>query len=170
MKRDNQLKQQNENLSGIFSKALLTGFIGGVLWSLFGVLMYYFKFAEVGPKTFLVRSWLTTGWTNGWLGEVLAVLLAGIISLLPAAIYYVLLKKINSMLVGVFYGVILWGLIFFVLHPIFSNVPELTDLQFKSVVSSVCLFILYGVFIGYSISFDYHNMKVREKHQKQVRS
>lgn len=169
MKKDSHSEKQ-DNLSGIFSKALLTGFIGGLLWSAFGVIMYYFKFSEVGPKSFLLRSWLTAEWTNGWLGDVLSILLAGFISLLPAVIYFAVFKKINSMLVGILYGVILWGLIFYVLHPLFSNVPQLTDLQFKSVVSSICLFVLYGAFIGYAISFDYHNMKVREKHRKQARS
>lgn len=153
-----------DDAPGILSKALLTGFIGGILWSSFGVVMYYFKFSEVEPKTFLLRSWVTAGWTNDWLGDVLSILMAGIVSLLTALLYYALFKKINTMWVGILYGVILWGIIFYILHPLFSHVPKIIDLQWETIVSTICLFILYGGFIGYSISFDYHNKKVMEEH------
>lgn len=153
-----------------FSKMLLTGFVGGLLWSFFGVIMYYFNFSEVAPKTFLLRSWLTAEWTNGWLGDVISILLTGIISLAAAIVYYGIFKKINSMWMGLFYGVFLWGVIFYLLGPVFSNVPRLVSLDINTIISTVCLFILYGIFIGYSISFDYHNLKVNEKYLGEAKS
>ena len=166
MDKNKQLEQRNE-LSGVFTKSLLTGFIGGMLWSVFGVILYFFKFSEVAPKTFLLRSWLTAEWTNSWLGDVISILGVGVISILTAIIYYFVFKKINVMWTGIIYGALLWGIIFYVLQPVFSNVPRLADLQLKTIVSTICLFILYGGFIGYSISFDYHSMKIKLKHQKQ---
>ncbi|MGJ9456943.1 YqhR family membrane protein [Oceanobacillus sp. CF4.6] len=150
-----------EQLS-IFSRALLTGFIGGILWSSIGSLMYYFNFSEVSPKSFLLKSWLDASWTDGWLGVIITILLAGILSIMAALIYYGLFKKINSMWMGLLYGVILWVIIFYIMQPIFPNIPRLIDLTYNTIVSTLCLFILYGTFIGYSISYDYHDMKIRE--------
>lgn len=165
MKKDDQAEKQHTqgDAPRVLSKALLTGFIGGILWSSFGVVMYYFNFSEVEPKTFLLRSWVTAEWTNGWLGGVLSIVLAGIVSLLTALLYYAFFRKITTMWMGIFYGVILWGIIFYLLHPLFSHIPGILNLQSKTIVSTICLFILYGTFIGYSISFDYHNKKEIEK-------
>lgn len=164
MKADNQQSNEGktEEQLSIFSRALLTGFIGGILWSSIGSLMYYFNFSEVAPKSFLLKSWLDATWIDRWLGTLIAILLAGVISMGAALIYYGLFKKINSMWMGLLYGVILWGIIFYLMQPIFSNIPQLIDLSYNTIVSTGCLFILYGTFIGYSISYDYHDMKIRE--------
>lgn len=167
---DKQTKQSGQQVVSVnlFSKMMLTGFIGGLFWSGLGVFMYYFGFSEVAPKTYLLRSWLTAEWTNGWLGDVISILLTGIISLVAAIIYYGIFKKVNSMWMGVIYGVLLWGIIFYLLQPIFSNVPRLVAMDVNTIISTACLFTLYGLFIGYSISFDYNHFKVRENHPDKV--
>lgn len=164
--KDEKLESKN----AILSRSLLTGFIGGILWSGFGVVMYYFNFAEIAPKTYLLRSWLTAEWTKGWLGDIISILLIGLISLLTAFIYYGLFKKVNSLWMGILYGVVIWVVIFYLSQPIFTNVPALVDLSKNTIVSSLCLFILYGTFIGYSISYDYHDLQVKLKHQREAKS
>lgn len=156
-------EKQNGQEESILSRSLMTGFFGGILWSIFGVIIYYFNFAEVAPKTFLLRSWSTAKWTNGWLGDVVSIVMVGILSILIAFIYYGLLKKVSSMWMGVVYGIILWGITFYILQPIFSTIPPLVDFNKDTIVSTICLFILYGTFIGYSISFNYHSMEIEEK-------
>ncbi|GGB62015.1 hypothetical protein GCM10011409_44010 [Lentibacillus populi] len=147
----------------ILPRSLFTGFIGGLIWSTFGVIMYYFNFSEVAPKTFVLRSWLKAGWTNSWLGEIVSVLLLGLLSILTAFVYYGLFKKANSLWFAAGFGVVLWAIIFYVLQPIFGNVPPVADLNRDTIVSTICLFILYGTFIGYSISYDYHDTIVKEQ-------
>src|SRR5699024_1892228 len=139
------------------------GFWGGILWSIAAVIMYYFNFTEVAPKTFLIKSWTTANWASGWLGDAISVLIAGVLSILIAFIYYGLLKKVTSMWMGVVYGLVIWGIIFYVLQPVFPRVPQLVDFDKNTVISTICLFILYGTFIGYSISFDYQSMLVKER-------
>ncbi|MYL61082.1 hypothetical protein GLW20_26610, partial [Virgibacillus halodenitrificans] len=31
-----------------------------------------------------------------------------------------------------------------------------------TIVSTICLFVIYGSFVGYSISYDYYDTKMRE--------
>lgn len=148
---------QQEDSSTLLGRSLLTGFIGGILASLIGIFMYKFNFIEVSAKSYVLRSWTTARWTDTWLGELVTILIIGVLSIGVALVYYGLLKKINSIWMGIVYGLILWGIVFCVLHPIFPNVPNVTELEWKTIVSSVCLYIVYGTFIGYSISFDYHD-------------
>lgn len=163
-KRLEQDKQEQQ--ISIVSRSLITGFIGGIIWSAFGVVMYFFDFSEVAPKSYLLRSWITADWTDSWLGNIVSVLMIGVLSLLTAFIYYVLFKKVNSLWMGAGYGIILWVIVFYILQPIFPNIPDLIDLNRYTIVSTICLYILYGVFIGYSISYDYHDTIRKSEEEK----
>ncbi|MFD1360677.1 YqhR family membrane protein [Lentibacillus salinarum] len=164
---ENQDKQpeqtQRELRLSILSRSLLTGFIGGLLWGFLGVGLYYFNLSKIAPKSYLLRSWLTAEWIDGWLGTVLSILMLGILSLLTAFIYFVLFKKINAIWLGAAFGVMLWFLVFYIVKPIFPNIPHLTNLNVNTIVSTICLYILYGTFIGYSISYDYHDTLYKTK-------
>jgi uncharacterized membrane protein YagU involved in acid resistance len=83
--------------------------------------------------------------------------------MLIAFIYYLILRKWYTIWAGVIFGLILWGVIFFVLDPLFPNIPPFTDLELDTLISTACLFVLYGTFIGYSIAFDYHDTKKKEE-------
>lgn len=168
MSKESKDRVDSEERFSLLSRSLLTGFIGGLLWSTIGSIFYYFNFSEVAPKSFILKSWLDAAWTDNWLGTIITIILAGLLSVAAAYIYYGLCKKINSMWMGVLYGFILWGIIFFVLQPIFPNIPPFMELAFDTHIATLCLFILYGTFIGYSISYDYNDMyknKMREETQ-----
>lgn len=151
----------------IFCRTLLTGFIGGLIWSTLAVMMYHFNFAEVDPKKFILRAWKDVDWTNGWLGDLVSILVLSILSIIVALIYYFLFKKIFSIWMGVFYGITLWMIIFFLIQPLFPNTKQILELNVDTIISTICLFILYGTFVGYSISYDYHDTYVLEKKKYQ---
>ncbi|MFZ3577900.1 YqhR family membrane protein [Virgibacillus sp. DJP39] len=157
-----ELEQNKQEKSySLLSRSLLTGFIGGVMWGTFGVILHYFNFTVVSPTSFLLRSWLNAKWTHEWLGDVIALVITGVLSIIVALLYYVLLKKMRSMWIGTIYGISLWGIIFLLLQPIFPNIPPLNDIGINTIVTTLCLFIIYGTFIGYSISYDYHDTIIR---------
>lgn len=141
----------------ILPRSLFTGFVGGIIGGICGVLLYYFNFSEVSPRTFELRPWVNAGWADRWIGDLISVLVAGVLSLVPAFIYYGLFKKIRSVLFAVLFGVVLWIIIFYVLNPIFDNIPPVEQMSMTTIVSTICLFLLYGTFIGFSISYDYHD-------------
>lgn len=168
LEEDKKLEQnKQEQPMSLLSRSLITGFVGGLLAGFFGVIIYFFNFSEVSPKSYLIRSWVTADWTDGWLGNTLSILMVGVLSLLTAFIYYGLFKKINSLWMGVGFGIILWGIVFYIIQPIFPNIPDLMDLNRYTIVSTLCLFILYGTFIGYSISYDYADTIRKEEEIKE---
>lgn len=161
MKGNRKLEQNKKEASiAILPRSLLTGFIGGILWSAIGTFMYYFNFSEIAPRFFVLRSWTKAEWADSWLGDVISILLIGAISILTALIYYGLFRKINNMWAGVAYGVVLWAIVFYLLQPIFTNIPTVADLKSSTIISTLSLYVIYGTFIGYSISYDYEDSRL----------
>ncbi|WP_163537754.1 YqhR family membrane protein [Gracilibacillus sp. YIM 98692] len=157
--RRNQRQSVNQSTQTMVSKIISIGFFGGLIWSVIHSIAGFFNFTKITPKSFVLRSWLQTAWTDQWLGQMISVLIISILSIIVAFIYYVLCKKFESIWPGLVYGIALWFLLFWLLEPIFPNIPAFYDLDSNTIVTTICIFILYGVFVGYSISFTYHLQK-----------
>lgn len=162
-------EQANEQGSSdfLFGKMIITGFIGGIIWSAFLSIMYYFNFSEVAPKTFILNPWSQSAWIDKWQGYGLAILLSGLISLLPSVLYYFSLRRIYSMWIGVFYGVVLWVILFFLLSPFLNGTRPVMDLKLETIIATIGVFILYGTFIGYSISFHDHEQRIKRSQRNE---
>lgn len=144
----------------VLIRSLITGFIGGLFWCLITLVASYFKIIDISPKTYLKLLFTNDKWLFKWYGTLFTVIVYGLISIFIAYIYYVLFKKIEGMLIGIFYGVGLAILVLFIFPQLYTDVPYLFKMSKRSITTSMCFFILYGTFIGYSISFDYKQMKV----------
>lgn len=147
----------------LLMRSLLTGFISGLLWGSIWIVMYYFNFTEVTPKTFILSPWRNISWTQGWLGNLICIIILATLSVVMAFIYYVLFKKLPSIWVGVFYGCIIWVIFFVGVQPLFSHVKQLAEFSKETIVTTISVFVLYGTFIGYSISFDYYDTFIAGK-------
>lgn len=133
------------------------GFAGGVFWSLIGYLGYVFHFSEISPNMIL-QPFMIGEWKKQWLGTMVSIVVIGFISIAGAFIYFVCLKRFKTMWPGMVYGVILWCVVFFLFNPIFEDVKSVTELKSDTIVTTLCLYILYGLFVGYSISFNYNEL------------
>ncbi|MFD0048427.1 YqhR family membrane protein [Actinomycetes bacterium NPDC127524] len=154
-------KRDEESASQIVN-VLIIGFWGGILWSFIGIVACFFNFMKFSPKIILT-SWSGAHWIEGWLGTIITLLIYSILSMAAALLYYSLLKKFQNMMAGIIYGAVLWILLFFILKPVFSGLPSIEQLKGNTGITSFCIFILYGVFIGSSISYEY-----QEKQKKNV--
>lgn len=140
----------------LLPKVISTGFFGGIIWGLIAAFFGYFNFTSVTPKTFILRPFIQSEWTDRWMGQLLSILILSILSIGIALLYYYFLKKVDGISPGLVLGVVLWFIFFWLLEPLLHNIPKFYQLDSDTVVTTMCLFILYGVFIGYSISFAYH--------------
>jgi hypothetical protein len=154
-KASNQQLEQNkrEQPMSLIMKAIITGFVGGVFWSLLGYLAYFFHFTELSPNMILL-PWALGDWKYGKTGNYIAILLIGLLSILVALLYYAFFRKMKSMWVGIVYGVALWLIVFYVFNPLIPSLQSVSKLERNTIITTICLYILYGVFIGYSISFE----------------
>ncbi|RHW41093.1 hypothetical protein D1B31_09115 [Neobacillus notoginsengisoli] len=149
-------KEQKKTEQSFGKQVLLTGLWGGLFWSFIGQIGYYFHFTKIPPRVIL-EPWALGHWKHEWSGTLVSIILIGIISIGVAFIYAAVLKKAGGLLSGVAYGVLLFLLVFLLLNPMFPGISPYKDLDRNTMVTSVCLFILYGVFVGYSISWEYQN-------------
>jgi hypothetical protein len=162
-------QSQREKPLSFIATVVITGLVGGIFWSAIAFFAYYLNFTEIRPNV-IIEPWTIGKWKEGWLGTVISIVLIGVVSVGAALIYYVALRRFKSMWIGMGFGIALFLLVFFVLNPIFPGISPFTELKRNTIVTSVCIYILYGVFVGYSISYEEDEIQKREKKEKGISS
>jgi len=143
-----------------------TGMIGGIFWAGLGYIAYLFDFVEFSPSIIL-EPWAIGEWKKGWLGTVISLILIGFISTLVAFGYYLVLRKFKSIYISIAFGIVIFFCVYIILNPIFPSMAPFLKLKMDTIITSVCLYILYGVFVGYTISYEENEMKVKKHKAKQ---
>lgn len=159
-------QNKREKPISVIKSSAITGFFGGLFWGTFGLIAYFFHFTEIRPNVIL-EPWVIADWKVGWQGTVLSLFFLGIFGMIAAYIYYFTLKRFESFWIGIVYGIVLFLLVFFVFNPLFPNLNPITELKGNTIVTTVCQFVLFGVFIGYSISYDYYEMVRQEQKERE---
>ncbi|MCM3715259.1 YqhR family membrane protein [Halalkalibacter oceani] len=153
------LEQNEQEMQMSFpAKVALIGIFGGIIWSLLGYFAFFFHFIRVGPALALMPFALGD-WKDTYIGQFVGVAVIAVLSIGVAFTYKLLLQKQHKMWVGVVFGLVLWGLVFYVLNPIFPGLKPIGQLDSNTLITSLCLYVLYGVFIGYSISYEYEQQR-----------
>lgn len=142
---------------GSNGRIILIGFFAGFIWSFLGWVSYYLNFTKVGPALIL-QPWALGNWKTGLSGQLLGIVINSLVSILVAYAYRYTLGKVKSIYVGIVFGLALWVIVFYILQPWIPHLPPVTKLSVNSISTLLCLFVLYGMFLGYSISFDISEM------------
>ncbi|MEH7386882.1 YqhR family membrane protein [Bacillus sp. JJ1521] len=158
-KKNPELEQnKNDGEMSLIGKVVVIGLFGGIFWSMLSYFTYVFHFTELSPNLIL-KPWILGDWKNRVLGQFIGIFVIGILSIGVAFLYYAFLKKFQSIWVGAGFGIVLWLIVFYVFNPIFPDIKTVAELKRNTVITTICFYILYGVFIGYSISFEQNEMK-----------
>jgi Conserved membrane protein YqhR len=158
----NETKSDYPEPMSILTLVFWTGLFGGILWSTIGYLAYILNFTEIHPNIIL-EPWALGEWKKEWLGTVISIILIGVISVGVAFIYYAAMRKLKGIWPGLVYGIVLFLLVFLVLNPLFPGIAPFFALRRDTMITSICLYAVYGIFIGYSISYEYQNHIGSEK-------
>ncbi|MTH52369.1 hypothetical protein GKZ89_03045 [Bacillus mangrovi] len=168
---ENQTTGKGQDLApaSILGRVALCGFAGGLFWSAMGFIAFYFKLTEISPNMIL-QPVSAGGWKDGMWGSAASLLIISFLSIGAAFVYYALLKKFHSIWAGILYGIGLWAAVFFLAVPLFPVLKSAAELSSDTTVTVLCLYILYGTFIGYSISYDYQEImkEVKSKNSKSL--
>ncbi|WP_166786861.1 YqhR family membrane protein [Jeotgalibacillus salarius] len=131
--------------------AIYTSIAGGLLFYCLYRFYVYFHFIErelLKPKF----SFMTAEWQKGFVSESLFALLILICSIIWAMVYYIIFKNRDSIYPGVFSGLFLLGVLLLLGWFLEWRINP-AELQVRTIISLNSLFILYGLFTGYSISY-----------------
>ncbi|HEX6922558.1 MAG TPA: YqhR family membrane protein [Bacillales bacterium] len=156
--QDRKLQQDNKPKPMSYgTKCVLIGFWGGLICGVIGFIAYLLNFTAFGPALALA-PWALGDWKNELLGQIVGIFAIALLSILTSLVYKVILARWYTMWLGVVYGAVIWFVIFYVLNPIFPGLKSIADFDKNTLISSICLYIFYGLFIGYSVSFEYHEL------------
>ncbi|SDB83264.1 YqhR family membrane protein [Shouchella lonarensis] len=157
---DHEMKQQKQ--MSFAAKTVWIGFIGGLLWSSLGYFSHYFNFMQIGPA-FILQPWALGEWKNGHLGQVVGIFTISIGSIGVAFLYKWTLQKISRVWPGLLLGAFIWVLIFYLLNPFVPQWKPVQSYTLTTLITSLCLCLVYGLFIGYSIAYEYAEQKAGQK-------
>jgi hypothetical protein len=134
-----------------------TGFFGGLFASVVAYSMHLLNFIPFGPAVLLqyLPTYEFTPWMRGPLGHLIGITIISILSMLVAFLYYVLFRKMDTAWIGVWYGLALWVVVFLGLNQLIPGVKSVGELGWNTNITLVCIFIFYGLFVGYSISYEH---------------
>lgn len=160
-----QQSHEKERPMSFIALVIWTGMFGGIFWSIIGYIGYVFNFTEVGPNV-LLEPWAIGSWKNGWLGTVISIIALGFFSTGAAFAYYLLLRKFKTIYIGIGFGIALFICVFIILNPIFPSIAPFLELKRDTIITSVCLYVLYGVFVGYTISYEESEIQLKKWKEK----
>lgn len=140
---------------------LQIGFFAGLIWGGMRWLMYEFHFTVVVPsfiiEPFFLHRYLITlqGLVIGWAGFI-------VFSILTAILYTTMFRHIVGPWLGIIYGFVWWCLLFIIPGPQFGLMIPIWNTTWNTVWTELCLMIVWGLFIGYSISTEFNQEQARE--------
>lgn len=149
------LKRKKESIKVLKRRVAVTGFFAGLIWSSIWAFLSFFNFSKLSPSSFVLQTWRQVEWMTRWYGELLSIVIISIVSILIAYIYYFLFRKRTGMLPGIIYGIGLWLIMILLFSSLFAHIPYLNQIDLHTLTTTLSLMIIYGVFIGYTISYDF---------------
>jgi len=137
------------------------GFFAGLIWGLVRLLCYSLKFTTVLPgfiaEPFFRSMFLRTGW-----GMVIGLTFYIVFSILAAMLYQFTLSRLRGPWPGVFYGFLWWAIMHLAIGPWLGMMKGLTQAGWNTLYTELSISLLWGVFIGYSIAFEFTDEASRE--------
>src|SRR5690625_6882474 len=100
---------QNENIykkvnRKVLVKSIIVGFLGGIFFSLFLLVLNYFKLIEINILSSIGKSLINNDKAvfNGY-GKIMVIIIAGILSIVLILIYYVILSTLSVWFIAAVY-------------------------------------------------------------------
>lgn len=135
--------------------ALEIGAFGGAFWSLLGYIAYFLNFSSIGPSIF-IRPFVTKAFADRPLAQFMGVAVATLFGMLFALVYVFTLSRFYQPWISVGCGAALFVLFYYVIAPLFSITSRpLHHLGTNTFSTQLCLFILFGLFVGFSLSAEF---------------
>ncbi|MHA0855579.1 YqhR family membrane protein [Paenibacillus sp. CMAA1364] len=157
----NKHQQRQGEYTNKMAFALELGFFAGLIWGSIHWIFYVFKFTKVIPgylaEPFFKHSFLKSG-----AGHLVGLLVFIAFSIGVSLIYVFLFRKLKGPWPGIAYGIFWWTIIYVVIGPSFEMVKPLTKLSMTTIISEFCLYLLWGLFIGYTIAMEFTDERMRE--------
>ncbi|WHX47475.1 YqhR family membrane protein [Paenibacillus woosongensis] len=161
MSNQRQQGNQSNNRTNIWTFGLQLGLFAGLIWGGARGLMYFFRLTVIVPgylaEPFYKTQFLKTqaGYYVGWLYFIL-------FSIVAALLYTLFMRRLKGPYPGILYGIVWWLIIFLGVGPMLGMTKKITELPADTLISEFCLYLLWGLFIGYTAAMEFTDERRRE--------
>lgn len=153
-------KPKSKKETNPFTYSLHIGFFAGLIWGAVKLLEFAMRYTEIVPG-FLIEPFFQHAYLVTYMGLALGYASFIGFSIVAALMYGLLLRKLRGPLPGLAYGVAWWAVIYLLVGPMTQMTPSVTLLDLNSLVTDLSLFLLWGLFIGYSIAVEFNDERNR---------
>ncbi|WP_156995901.1 YqhR family membrane protein [Paenibacillus stellifer] len=155
-----KVAEQHKPMTNPLFFAIETGFFAGLIWGGVRWLFYAIHFTKVVPG-FLGEPFFKHKFLLTTAGQLAGYLLFIGFSVLCAILYTLLLRKVKGPWLGMVYGVLWWAILFLTLSwPLLRQPPF--RLPWNTVITEFCVFLLWGLFIGYTAANEFTDERKRD--------
>ncbi|QNK55469.1 YqhR family membrane protein [Paenibacillus sp. PAMC21692] len=141
--------------------AVHIGLFAGLIWGSIRWMFYSMKFTTELPG-FLMEPFFRHHFLISYWGIVIGIAGFIVFSIAAALLYTALLGRFRGPWPGIFYGLGWWALMFLAAGPLIGMTSRVNAAGWNTILSELCIFTLWGVFIGYSIAFEFTDESSRE--------
>ncbi|MGG1551651.1 YqhR family membrane protein [Paenibacillus ferrarius] len=134
--------------------ALYIGFFAGCIWGAVKIVEHYFKFTTVSIG-FIAEPFFKHSFFDTWAGLFVGWVFFIGFSIIAAVLYMMTMWKLRSPWWGVGYGAVWWAVIYLAVGPYTGMTYWSWELGLYTNITDFCLFLVWGMFIGYSIAIEY---------------
>ncbi|MFB5268387.1 YqhR family membrane protein [Paenibacillus enshidis] len=160
-KRDRSAHPTGQGLTSPLRFSLQLGFFAGLIWGLVRWLFYILHFTVVLPG-FLAEPFFKHSFMKSTAGHLTGLLFFIVFSMIATFLYTALLRKLKGPYPGLIFGAVWWTVLFVWAGPRLGMFPPVTRLTWDTLVSEFCVFLLWGLFIGYTVAFEFTDERLRE--------
>ncbi|MRN53571.1 YqhR family membrane protein [Paenibacillus monticola] len=153
--------QQKSDPTNPWIFALELGYFAGLIWGGARWLMYTLHFTKVIPG-FLAEPFFKHDFLMTPAGHLLGYLFFIGFSVVVSLLYVLILRKLKGPWPGMIYGVLWWSVLFLAGSQYFL-MQRPFRLPWNSIISEFCVFLLWGLFIGYTAAIEYTDERKREQ-------
>ena len=136
------------------------GLFAGLIWGSLNMLFQYLDFTNVEPA-FFMKTWYVEDYFHSRGGQIVGLFWFVVLSIAASLLYAAVLRKVRGPWMGIAYGLLWWALLYALVGPLIGSSESIFTLDKNSFWTSLSLYILWGVFIGYSISFEFTDEQKR---------
>lgn len=154
-------RRKQSRLTNPWIYSIMIGFYGGVIWSVFHWLAYVLKFTSLLPG-YLADPFFRQPFLRTWWGNLTGIVFFVLFSVAAALLYWVLLGRFRGPWPGLIYGALWWAVMFYAVGPFFDMTEPAAKLGLNTLLTELSIHVLWGLFIGYSIAFEFHDEASRE--------
>jgi uncharacterized membrane protein YagU involved in acid resistance len=160
-RRKPQPKWSGEKYTNPIRHCLHIGIAAGVFWGLIRWLAVAMNLTRI-PVAFLLDPWVKRNVLHLGYWQFAGFVAFLLMSIVAAYVYYGLFRRFRGPLPGLLFGVGWWAVFYAWIGPIAGMVPPLRQIGWDSLITDACLFLMWGLFIGFSIAFEFHDEETRE--------